>query len=91
MVDGAPEVVHLAADLRYHLVKMPSPMAKASHATDPLAANFGGKQRADPVPPEPNGFVADINAALEQQILHIPEAEGEPDVHHHRPADHLGR
>jgi hypothetical protein len=35
--------------------------------------------------------MTDIDAALVQQILDIPEREREPDVQHHRQADHLGR
>jgi len=38
----------------------------------------------------PHGLVADIDAALEQQILDVPQAEREPHVHHHHQADHLG-
>ncbi len=32
----------------------------------------GGEKPAEPLPPEPRRFVADINAPLLQQILDIP-------------------
>lgn len=50
----------------------------------------GGEHRAEPVPPEPNCFVADIDAALMEQILYIPERKWEPHIGHHRKADDLG-
>ena len=34
--------------------------------------------------------MADVNAAFMQQIIHIPERQRKPDVHHHRQADDLG-
>jgi hypothetical protein len=35
--------------------------------------------------------MADIDAALKQQIFDLPQRERITDVHHHREADHLGR
>ena len=43
-----------------------------------------------PEPPEPDGLMAHLDAALVQQALYIPEREREPDVEHHRQADDLG-
>jgi hypothetical protein len=31
------------------------------------------EHRAEPVPPEPHCFVADIDSMLEQQILYLPQ------------------
>ncbi len=47
--------------------------------------------RTEPGPSEPHGFVADINAPLEQEILDLSQRKRITDVHHHREADHLGR
>lgn len=41
------------------------------------------QERAKPVPPEANCFVADIDAALVQQVLGVPKRRGEPDIEHH--------
>ena len=49
------------------------------------------KQRAEPVPPHPHGLVAQVDPALEQQVLDVPEAERVLNIHHHYPTDHLGR
>ena len=75
VVDGAPEVVHLADDLHVDLVEMPPPMSEGPHPLDPLPADLGGEHRAEPVPPEPHRLVADVDAALGQQVLHIPERQ----------------
>ena len=42
------------------------------------------------MPPEPHRLVADVDAALVQQVLDVSERKREPDVHHHRQADDLG-
>ncbi len=31
--------------------------------------------------PQPHRFVADVDTALEQQILHVSQRQREPDVH----------
>src|SRR6056297_1950152 len=86
VIDGAPKVVTLAVDLHEHLVQVPSPVA-GLHALDAPLADLGGKERAKAMPPEPDCLVADLDAALVQQILDVPEREREPDVHHYRQAD----
>ena len=50
-----------------------------------------GEHRAEPVPPEPYRLVADIDTALEQQVLDLAQRQRVPDIHHHRQADDLGR
>ena len=49
-----------------------------------------GEHRTEPVPPEPHRLVTDVDAALEQQILDLPQRQRIADVHHHREADYLG-
>ena len=39
----------------------------------------------------PRGLVAQVDPALEQQVLDVPSDKGEADIHHHLEADHLGR
>jgi hypothetical protein len=39
----------------------------------------------------PHGLMADVDAALEQQILDVPQRRGEANLHHNHEADHLGR
>ncbi len=41
------------------------------------------------MPPEPHRLVADVDAALVQQVFDVAERQREPDVHHHRQADNL--
>ena len=54
-------------------------------------ARLRGKHLAEPVPPEPYRLVADIDTALEQQVLDLAQRQRVPDIHHHRQADDLGR
>jgi len=57
---------------------------------NPPFTDLGCEHRADPVPPKPYRFMADINAAFEQQVLDLPQGQRIPNVHHHRQADDLG-
>lgn len=90
MVDGAPQVVPLAIDLHEHLLQVPAPAAGA-HALDAAFPDLRSEQRAEPVPPKPHRLVADVDAALVQQILDVAERKREPDVHHDRQADDFRR
>ena len=50
-----------------------------------------GHERPEPVPTMPYSLVADIDAALVEQVLHIAQRQREADVHHHRKTDDLRR
>jgi hypothetical protein len=39
-------------------------------------ADLGSEHRAKPVPPEPDGLVADVDPALGQQILDVAQRQG---------------
>ena len=89
VIDRTPEVVPLAVDLHKNLIQMPLPTARL-HPFDPALPDLGGEKRPKPVPPEPNRLVADLDAALVQKILDIPERQRKPNIQHHRQADNLG-
>jgi hypothetical protein len=65
-------------------------MSEAAHPRRTLATNIGSKHRPKPVPPHSDGLVADVDAALEQQILDVPQRKREADVHHDHEPDHFG-
>ena len=44
-----------------------------------------------PVPPEPDGLMADIDATLGQQILDVAQRQRVSHVHHHDQTDDLRR
>jgi len=89
VINGAPQVVHLAVDPDEDLVQMPAP-ARIRSMIDPALSDFRGEHRTEPVPPKPHRFVADIDPALEQQIFYLPQRQRIADVHHDREADDLG-
>jgi hypothetical protein len=91
VIHRPPQVDHLAVQLHVHLVQMPAPVAKAAHPAHALAANVTGEQRAEPVQPQPDRLMADVDPALEQQVFHVPQRQWEADVHQHHQPDHLGR
>jgi len=70
---GAPEVNDVAVELHVHLVEVSSPMSEAAHARDALPANVASEHRTGSVPPLPHGLVADVDAALEQQVFDVSQ------------------
>ena len=54
-----------------------------------LFSNVSGKHRTKTVPPKPYSFVANFDATLVEQVLHIPKRKRETDVHHYRQANDL--
>ena len=91
MVDGAPKIAEFAIDLHKHLIQVPAPLRLGAHVRDSSLANLGAEHWAKPVPPEPDGLMADIDAALGPQILDVAQRQGESHVHHHDQTDDLGR
>jgi hypothetical protein len=91
LVDRAPQLDHLAIQFHVHLIKVPAPMPEAAHPADPLAPDVAGEHGTEPVPPHPHRLVAQVDPALKQEVLDVPQRQREPHIHHHHQADHLGR
>ena len=91
MIDSTPEVMTLAVDPDEHLIQMPAPMREVAHSVNPLLADLAGEHRTEPVPPEPDRLVADVDAALGQKVLDLAQRQREADVHHDDRSDHLRR
>ena len=87
VIDRPPKVVHFAVDFHVDLVEVPPPVGEGAHLLRPLPA----EHRAKAVPPQPHRLMADVDAALGQQVLHIPQRQRVLHVHHHHEADHLRR
>ena len=91
MIYGAPQIVGLAAYLHKDLVEMPTPLGHLAKLLGPALTDLAGHKRPEPVPPVPYRLVADVDAALMEQVLHVPQRQWEADIHHHRQTDDLGR
>jgi hypothetical protein len=52
---------------------------------------IGRDQRSEADRPLPYDLVADLDAALGEQLLDVAQAQGEPKVEEHRLADDVGR
>ena len=64
------------------------PVARPN-ALNPALPDLGCEHRTKPMPPVSDRLVADLNAALVQQIFNIPELQREPDAKHLGQADNL--
>lgn len=73
MIDSAPEVVLHPVDLHKDFVEMPTPVLKIAHRLDPVPADLCCEDRPEPVPSEPPCLVRDVDSALMQQILDVPQ------------------
>src|SRR5208337_4456331 len=91
MVDGAPEIAELAVNLHERLIQMPPPLRIAAHVHNAPLSDLGGEYRAKPVPPEPDGLVAEVDPSLGQQILDVAQRQRVSHVHHHEQTDDLWR
>ena len=56
-------------------------MRELAHVLNPLAADLSGEHRAEPVPPEPDGLMADVDAPLEQEVFDVSEGDWVSDLH----------
>ena len=90
MIHSPPKIVRLTIDLYEYLIQMPLPVCPRPHSINPFPADLSGKYWAKSVPPKPNGFVADVDAAFVQQNLHAPKRQRETDINHHGQTDDLG-
>lgn len=58
-------------------------------ALNAALSGLGGEHRTEPVPPELDRLVANLDAALEQYVLYLAQWLRVPDVHRYREADNL--
>jgi len=65
-------------------------MAEPLHPADALPADVSREQGPKPVAPQPDRFVAQVNATLEEQVLDVPQRQRKPHVHQDHEPDHLG-
>lgn len=63
----------VAVDHHEHLVDVLARVRKCPHAIHVIVSNLGGEHRSKSSPPEPHGLVAELYAALMQQVLDIPQ------------------
>jgi hypothetical protein len=82
IVDRPPEI-HLPAGNRDEdLIKVP--VARRLRPSGPQGASVNGTEMVDPTA---NGFIAHGDTALCEQILDVPEAHGEAQIHPHHVLD----
>jgi hypothetical protein len=91
VIHRTPQIMRFAVDLHEHLVEVPAPVAETPHPRTALTPDVGCEQRAEPIPPQPHRLVANVDAALEEQILNVAQRQRKADLHHDQQPDHLRR
>ena len=74
---GTPEIVLYAVHLHEHLVQVPAPAANRAHPFLPFPTDPCREHRPEALPPEPHRLMADLDPALAEQVLHIPQRQRE--------------
>jgi len=91
VIHSPPQILLRAVDFHKHLVEVPAPMGIGPHVIHPLPTDLGREHRSKAVPPETHRLMANVDPALGQQILDVPQRQRLFDVHHHDEADHRRR
>lgn len=91
VINSPPEVVGFTPNLHEHLVQVPLPLRPRAKLLGSFPSDLGCEDRTKTVPPEPNCFVADVDAAFVEQILDIAKRQWKPDIQHHREANDFRR
>ena len=69
-IDRAPQVAHLPVDLDEHLVHVPLVPGTGLPSAQP-----GRVLGPEPLTPRPDALVRDLDAAFEEELLHLTEGE----------------
>jgi len=72
VIDGPPEAMHLAIDPDENLVQMPAPTGIQTLMNPPLP-DLGGEYPSEPVPPETDCLVTDVDAPFEKDVLNLAQ------------------
>ena len=91
LIHRPPQIMALAVDLDEHFIKVPAPLTKSTHPADTLAPDLCREHRSEPVPPQPHRLVADVDAALGEQVLDVAQGQRKTDIHQHRQPNDLRR
>ena len=62
-----------AVYLHEDFVEMRLPLSDLAHIVGSPLADFSGEMRAEPIDPEPDTFMADVDTALVEQVFDIPK------------------
>ena len=73
MVDRAPEVMLYSVDFDEDLIEMPLPLSDLPHVACSLLADLSGEVSPEPIDPEADAFMANVDTALMEQVVDIPQ------------------
>jgi hypothetical protein len=91
VVDSAPKIVALSSNLDEDLIQVPLPLWAASYRFRPMFPDLVREVSAEPINPEADTFVTDIDPAFVEKVLDIAQRQRESDIHHHAKLDDLRR
>jgi hypothetical protein len=72
-------------------VQVPLPLRAPVHRIGPLLPDLVSEVSPEPIHPEADTFVTDIDPAFVEKVLDIAQRQRESDIHHHAKLDDLRR
>ena len=81
MIDGPPQVMSLASDFDEDLVQVPLPLRAPPHGFGPPFPDLVSEVRTEPIDPETDVFVANVDPTLVQEVFDIAQRQRESDIH----------
>ena len=90
MIDGSPQIMPLASDFDEDLVQVPLPLRAPLHGFGPPFPDLVSEVRTEPVDPETDAFVANVDPTLVKEVFDIAQRQREFDTHQYAKLDDLG-
>ena len=91
MIHSPPKIVALSSNFDEHLVQVPPPLRASSHRLRTRLSDLVCEVSAEPIDPETDALVANVDPTLVQEVFDIAQRQRESDIHHHAKLDDLRR
>jgi len=90
VIHGAPEIVSLTSDLHEDLIQVPLPLWARPHRFRSTFPDLVREESAEPIDPETDAFVANVDPTLVKEVFDIAQRQREFDTHQYAKLDDLG-
>lgn len=90
MIHGTPQIVRLPTNFYDYLAQLPLPLPALAHTFLHTTLDLVGKAGAEAASPMADGFIANVDPALVQQVFDIAQRQRYSEIYHDRELDDLG-
>lgn len=90
MIHGSTEVMSYASNLHEDLIQLPAPLSPTPHRFRSTFPDLVREESAEPIYPETDAFVADVDPTLMPEVFDIAQRQREAQVNHDCELDDFG-